>query len=202
MEGLDAAFWLGVATVGLAGVAVLAWRMQRRVARAQRRSRADMAVLESALDALTRRVAMLEQQWRGPAAAGTTALPGSHLSSHPNEPVCMGEQGADIEGLVRRIDALRIRPIEDLTPELPAPVLAMDGPAQPDDLTLIEGIDAALQKALNDAGFRTFRDIVGASPEELAWALAAAGPILAGTRTDHWPAQARRLAGVRGVESR
>ena len=106
----------------------------------------------------------------------------------------------EIAGLERRIEAIR-------TGHVPAFVVPADGfgdietPGRRDDLTLIEGIAAELEGVLNAAGYRQFRDIAAATPEELAWALAAAGPELSQTPTDTWQEQAQRLAGRGGPNS-
>jgi predicted flap endonuclease-1-like 5' DNA nuclease len=106
----------------------------------------------------------------------------------------------EIAGLERRIEALRSGHVPAFV--LPAGgSVAVEHLGQRDDLKLIQGIDSELEGVLNAAGYRQFRDITSATPEELTWALAAAGPAHAGTTTDTWLDQARQLAERRDPKS-
>ena len=99
----------------------------------------------------------------------------------------------EIEGLARRTEAVRSTPLLAKTgkPAEPEPI---DLAGRPDDLKLIAGIDASVEVVLNAAGYRSFRDIAAAKPEELTWALAAASPRLSNVLTDAWQRQAALLA--------
>lgn len=99
----------------------------------------------------------------------------------------------DLDGLARHIAAARKHPFLERRVDKQDP--ADPPPASPwDDLKLIDGIDHSMEQVLNYAGFLKFRDIADATPEQLAWALAAAGAKFACTPHDTWRTQARLLA--------
>lgn len=66
--------------------------------------------------------------------------------------------------------------------------------AEPDDLTLIEGIGRKSAEALAAAGITTFAQVAATSPEDLAKAIKDQKVRLVGS-TDTWPEQARVAAG-------
>lgn len=65
---------------------------------------------------------------------------------------------------------------------------------QRDDLKLIEGIGPKIEKVLNKAGIKTWRQLADQSPEELQRILAAAGKRFVMHQPHSWPEQANRLA--------
>jgi predicted flap endonuclease-1-like 5' DNA nuclease len=78
----------------------------------------------------------------------------------------------------------------------PVPVMAAaapEAPAQPDDLTLIEGIGPKSAAALVAMGISTFAQVAAKTPEELETAVKAQKVRLVGS-TATWPTQARLAA--------
>jgi predicted flap endonuclease-1-like 5' DNA nuclease len=151
---------------------------------------ADLHAQRARSFALERELEARESDWAqsSPAPFSFDARTFQIDRSHPAE-----GPAAEIEGLARRVDAVRDGP--PLVQQVePAEGERGDAPARPDDLTLIDGIDASIEGALNAAGYRSFRDIAAATADELTWALAAAGPAFAQARTGAWRAQAERLA--------
>jgi len=64
-----------------------------------------------------------------------------------------------------------------------------------DDLTIIDGVGPAYDKALKAAGIKTFAQLSEQTPEGIAGTLAAAdAPLIAGQTADTWPRQAKLAA--------
>lgn len=68
--------------------------------------------------------------------------------------------------------------------------------APPDDLTTIPGIGPKVQRVLNDAGIRTYRDLAQSTPDDLRTLLSGAGLHL--SNPDEWPARAALADRERG----
>ena len=109
------------------------------------------------------------------------------------QPETRDSAAGEIEGLARRAEALRNGPLP-VERGQPTELETGVSPSRPDDLKLIAGIDASVETVLNAAGYRSFRDIAAAKPEELAWALAAADLPLSHALTVVWHKQAALLA--------
>lgn len=69
---------------------------------------------------------------------------------------------------------------------LPPPTL----PMHQDDLTVVQGIEKAIERYLKSAGIMTLQQLASANPDELRAALKIAGDRFAGVETSTWPAQA------------
>lgn len=80
-------------------------------------------------------------------------------------------------------------------PEEPGSRAAPSAPAEPDDLTVIEGIGPKISMVLREGGIQTFGQLAGTSPDEIRAILEAADPRL-GRLADPgtWPDQAALAA--------
>ncbi|RMF00279.1 MAG: DUF4332 domain-containing protein [Chloroflexi bacterium] len=79
-------------------------------------------------------------------------------------------------------------PVEEAAEESSAP----EAPAEPDNLTRIEGIGPKISSWLNDAGITTFAQLAEMTPEQIAEILQNAGHRIANPAT--WPEQAKLAA--------